>query len=408
MTLANRGPKPAGHIRLAIISTHPIQYYAPWYRNIARIQDLELKVFYLWDFGVTKQDDPGFDQSIQWDIPLLDGYDHAFIANVSRRPGTSHPRGLRNPGLVSEVGGYRPDVVLLMGYNFESLYRFLWEWGKRTPILLRGDSHRLVHIRSATEIFRRALISLLFKRFSGFLYVGKANRHYYQYHGVPEFKLFFAPHAVDNERFASSLPESERSGRNWRRSLSIQDDRTVVLFAGKFEEKKRPHDLLTAFIQARANNSTLLFVGAGKLEGTLRHAAAGLQDVVFAPFQNQTQMPGVYAAADVLVLPSYGPSETWGLAINEAMCLGRPIIASTHVGCAQDLVRSGRNGLVFPAGDVRALTDALREALADKGRLKNWGKESAEIVTAYTYQHATEGLLTALSKLVPHWITTAQ
>jgi glycosyltransferase involved in cell wall biosynthesis len=71
-------------------------------------------------------------------------------------------------------------------------------------------------------------------------------------------------------------------------------------------------------------------------------------------------------------------------------------------------VHSGRNGLVFPAGDVRALTDALREALADKGRLKDWGKQSAEIVTAYTFQHATEGLLSALSKLVPHWISTAK
>jgi glycosyltransferase involved in cell wall biosynthesis len=107
-------------------------------------------------------------------------------------------------------------------------------------------------------------------------------------------------------------------------------------------------------------------------------------------------MPRTYAAADLVVLPSYGSSETWGLAINEAMCMSRPVIASTHVGCAQDLIQPYRNGLVFPAGDVSALATCLKEAFSDRERLQMWGEESRNIVTNYSYQQTTQGLKQAL------------
>jgi glycosyltransferase involved in cell wall biosynthesis len=106
-------------------------------------------------------------------------------------------------------------------------------------------------------------------------------------------------------------------------------------------------------------------------------------------------MPRTYAAADVFVLPSYGRDETWGLAVNEAMCLGRPVIVSSHVGCGPDLVRPEVNGLVFPAGEVAALAGALRKALADPARLKTWGRQSREIIRSYDYAQATRGLQAA-------------
>ena len=140
-------------------------------------------------------------------------------------------------------------------------------------------------------------------------------------------------------------------------------------------------------------------VGNGPLEPELRRQAAGAPNIFFAPFQNQTQMPRTYAAADLLVLPS--ESESWGLAVNEAMCLGLPIIVSHHVGCAQDLVHSGRNGLVFPAGDVEALTRALREACSDPERLQRWGEASRAIIQNYSYEQTTKGLLAALNFCAP-------
>ncbi len=73
--------------RLAVVTTHPIQYYAPWFRRLASHPGLDLRVFYLWDFGVVEREDKGFGRTIRWDVPLLDGYASEFVPNVSRRPG---------------------------------------------------------------------------------------------------------------------------------------------------------------------------------------------------------------------------------------------------------------------------------------------------------------------------------
>ena len=108
-------------------------------------------------------------------------------------------------------------------------------------------------------------------------------------------------------------------------------------------------------------------------------------------------MPQTYAVADVFVLPSF--SETWGLAVNEAMCMSRGAIVSDHVGCARDLVIPGKTGLTFPAGDVLALSQALRAAFQDPVRLKSWGDRAAEHIRSYSYEHATAGLLDALRYL---------
>lgn len=387
-------------MKLAVITTHPIQYYAPWFERLASEPGLSTRVFYLWDFGVTEKVDRGFGRALKWDVSLLDGYDHEFVPNTSARPGTHHVHGLRNPELLGRVRRYDPDAVLLLGYNYASLYEFILRWDRRkSPLLFRGDSHRLVPGRGYGERLRRRLISTVFSRFARFLYVGKANREYFSYHGVAPDRLFFAPHAVNNEYFFGESGIAREAAREWKAELGIAPSYNVVLFAGKFEEKKRPLDLLRAFADADLESTSLLFVGNGHLEAELRRQASARSDVFFAPFQNQSFMPRTYATADLFVLPSYGPGETWGLAVNEAMCLGLPVIASDHVGCAQDLVIPYRNGLIFPASDVPALADCLWESLSNPERLVSWGREGRDIVGQYSYEAATAGLMAALESL---------
>jgi glycosyltransferase involved in cell wall biosynthesis len=386
--------------RLAVVVTHPIQYFSPWFRHIAGCEQIALKVFYLWDFGVEGQVDPGFQVRVQWDVPLLSGYDHEFVPNKSLRPGTDRFMGLWNPSLAGRVRDFRPDAVLLLGYNFASLLHFIFNWDCRdVPLIFRGDSHRIVKRRGLTEGIRRSLISRVFGRFAAFLYVGSANLDYFRCHGVPDAKLFRAPHAVDNERFCGETKAAAIAARQWREALRIPEGNSVVLFAGKFEAKKRPLDLLDAFKRAQIDNASLLFVGSGPLEAELRAAAATCANIHFAPFQNQTLMPRTYMAGDLFVLPSYGSSETWGLAVNEAMCMGRPVVVSDHVGCARDLVVPYDNGLIFPAGDVPSLVACLREALSDRERLKTWGENGRRKVSEFSYTEATAGLLRALEAL---------
>ncbi|BDA71459.1 glycosyl transferase group 1 [Calothrix sp. PCC 7716] len=386
--------------KLAIITSHPIQYYAPWFRHLAETTNLDIKVFYLWDFGVTKKVDVDFQQAIEWDIPLLVGYDYEFVPNVSSNPGVHNFWGLQNPSLVSRVKAYNPDAVLLMNYNYASIYRFLATWNShQIPLLFRGDSHHLLPSSGIKAWARQQFITQIYRRFAACLYVGKANYDYFRYYGVPEKSLFFSPHAVENERFLASTENATYQAKAWKQELGIPDDHAVILFAGKFETKKRPLDLLNAFLQANIKDVSLLFVGAGSLVQDLKQVAFGNSNIYFAPFQNQSWMPRTYAIADLLVLPSYGKGETWGLVVNEAMCLACPVIVSSHVGCAQDLVHPHRNGLIFSAGNVSALADSVKEALSDRQRLKAWGKESSQIISNYSYVQATQGLLGALDYL---------
>lgn len=388
--------------KIAIISSHPIQYYAPWFRYLTSETDIDLKVFYLWDFGISEQVDSGFNQAIKWDIPLLEGYAYEFVPNVSKEPGTSHFWGLQNPTLLQRVKAFSPAAVLMMNYNYASLYRFIWQWSKLSaPLLFRGDSHRLFHRSGLKSVLRRYWISAIYRNFSGLLYVGKANAQYFKYHSVPTNRLFFSPHSVENQRFVSQSELARLHADKWKAELGIPNGHRVILFAGKFSNKKRPIDLLKAFVNAKLSKVSLLFVGAGPLATELKAAAASCDNIYFAPFQNQSYMPRTYAAGDVFVLPSYGGGETWGLAINEAMCSGRPIIASDHVGCAEDLVQSDYNGLVFPAGNIKALTDALKKAFASSQRLETWGANSTKIIRSYSYAQTTAGLQQALAGLKP-------
>ena len=379
--------------RLAIVLSHPIQYYAPWFRQLSQTSALTVKVCYLWDFGVRACTDTSFQTEIAWDIPLLEGYDHAFVPNRSCQPGTGQFWGLDNPDLQPQLRAYAPDAVLMMNYNYASCYRLLWQW-RETPLLFKGDSHVLQVPKGLTAALKRQWISLVYQRFSACLYVGQANRDYFTYHGVPTERLFHAPHAVENQRFQA---DATAATADWKRQLGIPSVHRVILFSGKFIEKKRPLDLLIAFQRARLDNTSLLFVGGGPLEDNLRTAAKTIPNVYFAPFQNQSLMPRTYAIATLFVLPSYGHSETWGLAVNEAMCQGKPIVVSDHVGCAADLVQPGRNGWICSAGDPTALAATLQDALSDEARLTRYGRYSREHIRNYSYRQTTQGLLAALA-----------
>jgi len=100
------------------------------------------------------------------------------------------------------------------------------------------------------------------------------------------------------------------------------------------------------------------------IEEELRARAAGRGDVHFLPFQNQQSMPAVYRLGDVFVLPSRGPGETWGLALNEAMAAQRAVIAGSKVGGARDLIAASVNGWTFESGHLTQLTEVVGKALS--------------------------------------------
>ena len=386
------------HPRLAIVLSHPVQYYSPWFRWLEANTSLCFKVFYLWEFGVTEKRDPRFAAAFKWDVDLLSGYESEFVPNISVAPGAESFRGFDNPELCARIAAWNPGALLLFGYNYLSHQRILW-WARfnGVPLIFRGDSHFLG--RGAPSFARRLPVGFLYRQFAAVTYVGAVNRDYFRTYGVPDDRLFLAPHSVDAARFQAAEPLASIAAIALKTALGLTGKR-IVLFAGKFETAKQPVRLLEAFIPVASTNDALVFVGDGAEKERLKQIASANPGscVRFLPFANQTEMPSRYLLADIFVLPSRGHYETWGLAVNEAMHLGVPCLVSDLVGCQRDLVDSGKTGWVFSADDPAALIITLQNALRSSAEeLRRLGQNAKTRIAQFTYRETSEGLLRAIA-----------
>jgi len=367
--------------RLAIVTTHPIQYYAPVFKLLSETGEIKVKVFYTWGKEALNKYDPGFRKKIEWDIPLLEGYDHTFLRNVSKKPGSGHFNGIINPDLNHEINQFGPDAILVYGWAYNSHIKAMRHFKGKIPIWFRGDSHLLNKNSIGLKgLMRNILLTWVYKHVDKCFYVGSANKKYFLRYGVKEQNLVFAPHAIDNSRFSiKRIAEVEAL----RSSLGIQKADILILFAGKLEDVKVPELLLQAFLAIKPNNAHLLFVGNGSLEQKLKDISAYEKNVHFMPFQNQQSMPVIYQSADIYCLPS--KSETWGLAVNEAMVCGNAIVVSDKVGCAQDLVKEAQNGFIFVSGDQDDLQKTLIKILRSPKKLKEMGEKSRMIIEDWNF-----------------------
>ena len=368
-------------LRLAIIVSHPIQYYVPLYRRLAKRKDVEIKVFFTWHGAESPILDQGFKKEVAWDIPLRDGYEFEVVPNISRKPGTHHFWGLQNPRLLSAVLEWQPDAVFLTGYPYASHLKAMHAFfTRRVPLLFRGDSHLLNQTGGLRWVVKRMVLHWIYRWSAACLYVGKHNRDYYRAFGVPEEKLFSCPHSIEVDRFANPSDELEIQATAWRTELGIKDNQVVLLFAGKFEDKKRPLALMRAVKDHDDSNVMLVMVGDGELGDQVRQIAQSAPDRFrVLPFQNQSRMPLVYRLGDLFVLPSVY-NETWGLAVNEAIACGRPVLVSDMVGCAPDLVKPGRTGEIFHADDWGDFRGKLKKTLqiavnADRSGLISFARQ---------------------------------
>lgn len=351
-------------LKLAVVSTHPIQYYAPVFRALALSSDIAPKVFFTWSQAINGEVfDPGFGTTFSWDIPLRNGYEHSFVKNTATRPGSDHFSGIRNPTLIQEISEWGADAILIFGWNLHSHLQAMRYFSGRIPVLFRGDSTLLDPQPKWRSAARRAYLRWVYSHVDVAVAVGQNNSDYFRWCGVDTRRIVCVPHSVETKRFQDPTGEHGARARRWREEMGIQDQQVAFGFAAKFLAGKDPLLLIDAFVALKAD-AHLVLVGNGELEAEMRKRVGIRKDVHFLPFQNQSGMPAVYRIADVFVLPSR--SETWGLALNEAMASGRPVISSSRCGGARDLVRSTINGWVFESGDQTGLEGIMRAAIAQR------------------------------------------
>ncbi len=399
-------------VRLAYLVSHPIQYQAPLLRRLAREPGIDLTVLFGSDFSVRAYPDQGFGVEVAWDTPLTEGYRWRVLPAL-HDPGTvsattplsrSLLRALRD-----ESGRPAYDALWVHGYaSLNSLRGMLAAHALGIPVLLRADIWLADRPRTRLRLLAKQLfLALLRPLVDGILTIGSNNAKYWDFYFGDRVPQFLLPYAVDNEFFATEAAGAASSLPALRQELGLAPGRPVILFASKLQGRKHADHLVEAFAQLVTRRDAyrqpyLVIVGDGeeraRLQAQVRDAQvreAGLTDVRFAGFRNQTELPRFFALADVFVLPAR--HEPWGLVVNEAMAAGRPVVLSSDVGAAADLVTDGVEGYVYPVGDVEALSAALGRVLASPETVRRMGEAAARRMTGWDFEADVRGLRAALA-----------
>lgn len=411
--LTREGTPPAAvprgrRYRMAVLNSHPIQYFAPLYRRLADHREVDLTVYYCSPQGTEQYLDPGFDAVMEWDVPLLDGYRYKILPNL--RPGgqVGGFLSLVNPAIVAELLRNRYDAVWLHGYNYLThcltvpaarLAGSKLFYRTESSLLYDSRVRRSPHIR----LLKPALLRLLFSQIECFLAIGSVNAEFFRHYGVPSARLFHVPYSVDNDWFAEQAARHRPARDRIRAEFGIAPDAVTFLFPAKMIPLKRPLEVLAAYERLPATGKALLMAG----DGPLRNQAEAyvrerrLEGVRFLGFVNQSELPRIYAVSDVLVRPDGVSKGDWGLTVNEAMASGLAVISTEAIGASIDLVRDGENGYLARFGSLEAFADAMGRAVADPERTRRMGQRSSEIIASWGFQQCADGILQALNSLGP-------
>lgn len=361
---------------------------------------LDLRIAYCSLHGAKPLIDPEFGVEVVWDTPVLEGYPWVHLPNRSPVPGLGRFFGLFNPGVWILIRESRFEAVILPGYFYSTAWIAIAaaKW-YGAPILFATDSHGLRSWRSHSTCklrFKKWLVRHIFSLAKATLVASSGGVEYLKSLGFSSDRIFLAPFVVDNDWWTKQAAKVDRNAV--RATWKIPVEGSVALFCAKLQRWKGPMDLLEAFARANILNSYLVYAGDGPERSSLERRADELgvaERVRFLGFVNQSQLPSVYCAADLFVLPSL--FEPFGLVVNEAMLCGLPVVVSDHVGAKFDLVHPDENGYVFPAGDVEALATIFQQILPDPQKRARMGSEARRRMETWSPREYVESVVRAVN-----------
>jgi glycosyltransferase involved in cell wall biosynthesis len=390
---------PERRLRVLTISSHPIQYGAPLFRLMARHPKLDYQVAYCSLRGAESGYDPEFGANVQWDIPLLDGYKWTHIPN--RGNGSENFLAWRNTGLWKFIRQGKFDAIIShIGYVRATFWiAYFAARGKGIPFIFGTDASRIEpRDQSKSKLaIKKILWPAVFSLAGQVLTASSAGRDMMISLGFPPDRVSMTLDTVDNDWWLAQANDVDRDEA--RRSLGFAPHEKIILFCAKLQPWKRPMDLLHAFASAAIPDTKLVFAGDGAQRAELENAAGarGITGKVrFLGFVNQSQLPKLYKAADLMVIPSR--YEPFGLVVNESMLCGCPVVASDHVGAVRDLITHAKTGFVYPCGDTNALASLLQSALSDPARFESIRQNALQRISTWTPQASADALVEAVER----------
>lgn len=326
------------------ISEIPTPYRVPLYERIVAAGEVELEVAFC---AHSEPDRPWARHE------GLDRVPHRFLRGWSptlRTGGTTFTYEV-NPEIAPLLRRGRYDAIVIGGYGvFTEQFAIAYARVTRTPYVLHNESHHRKPRSAWKRGVKGAVLPTLIGGASAGLAAGTLAAEYLASYGLSPDQVRIFPNTIDVAAYAETARGVRASADAVRSKLGLPE--RYSLFVGRLVDVKGVQPMLAA--QERAGERAPALVVAG--EGPLRARVDGASNVIALGFRQPEELIELYALAERTVVPSL--SETWGVAVNEALACGSPVIASDAVGAAHDLIQEGE-GVVVPAGDVGALTAAL-------------------------------------------------
>lgn len=377
-----------------IVATHPIQYHAPWFRELSKDNTYNVTVL----FGMmpnAQQQSTGFGKQFSWDIPLTDGYQWQALENKSESPNLSTFAGVDCPGIYQVIKDHSPDAIIITGWHSKLLIQTLWA-AKRLGVktIMRGESNA----KKPRPWFIKLLHTVFLARFDAFLAIGKSNKQFLLNNKVNHEHIFNAPYFVENPRFVS-----QSNAENLDNQVSkLNSNDFCFVYSGKLIEKKNVLELIKGFKICYESNEQcqMIIIGDGELREPLEAFVDEFQlPVTFLGFVNQSLLPATYALGNCFLLGS-DYDETWGLVVNEAMACQLPAIVSHRAGCSDDLIIEGQTGYVYQYGDIDGLAQRMLSMVCNPELTLAMGKQAQKhVLDHYDVSHTLQATKEALAFL---------
>jgi glycosyltransferase involved in cell wall biosynthesis len=368
-------------------------YRIPVFNALAQLDEIDLHVIFLAETDPALRKWRVYKEEINFSYEVLPSYrarwrDHAALINR---------------GVGSALRKASPDVILCGGYNyFASWEALFWARRNRVTFLLWTESN--AKDLRANNWLTDSLKRIFLNGCDSFVVPGKSSREYLEGFCVAAERIFTAPNAVDIDLFSKAAEAVRANAARCRQDYKLPS--RFFLFVGRLTSEKGVFDLLHAYCkldpELRAGIG-LVFVGDGPARAELQRRANNLAPglVRFPGFAHREQLAGYYALAQGFVLPTR--TDTWGLAVNEAMACSLPIICSDVAGCVADLVEEGWNGHVIPPLEIDRLTWALEDMSSDGEKIRVMGENSRKRIMRFSPRQCAEGIANAALSRKPKY-----
>lgn len=312
-----------------------------------------------------------------------------------------HPAGYREAAeihvpwnVVPKLFALKPRAVLASELGMRTLQAAIYTALRpRVPLLIHADLSE--HTEQAYGRWRRAFRRLLLRRAARVIVNGSSGATYVQRLSVPPEKVVVIPYATDSSFLEPSPPPPTRP------------EPRRLIYVGQFIERKGLlpfiEDISRWCVAHPAHRVAFTLVGDGPLKAQISTLPCPANLCLqIRPRVSYGELPAVYRAADVAVLPSLG--DTWAVVVNEAMASGLPVLGSTRSQAVTELVRDGRDGWQFDPLDADSRAQAINRALSvTTTELTNMGSEAQRRAGEFVTERVAEQYRSVLNSVLQVW-----